>query len=117
MIVGTLVYMLMGAATGFFSAMSSEYRSAMVELRTLRGILPICANCKKIRDGDGYWHQVESNISSHSSAWDHQRRQARPNRFERAAPPFARRLFKGIGLRDLHNSVVLRSGYLLGTHE
>ncbi len=36
------------------------------EIKKLRGFLPICANCKKIRDDKGYWTQVEVYISSHS---------------------------------------------------
>lgn len=43
----------------------SDYLS---EIKTLRGILPICANCKKIRDDKGYWNQIESYISAHSEA-------------------------------------------------
>ena len=38
------------------------------ESMLLRGLLPICAWCKKIRDDQGYWTQVESYITSHSSA-------------------------------------------------
>ena len=38
------------------------------EIRTLRGIIPICSSCKKIRDDDGYWHQVEIYIRDHSEA-------------------------------------------------
>jgi hypothetical protein len=38
------------------------------EVIVLRGILPICSLCKKIRDDDGYWHQVESYVRSHSEA-------------------------------------------------
>lgn len=41
---------------------------AMEEVKTLRGILPICSNCKKIRDDKGYWHQVEVYIQNHSDA-------------------------------------------------
>jgi hypothetical protein len=37
-------------------------------VRTLRGILPICASCKKIRDDKGYWNQLESYIRDHSEA-------------------------------------------------
>ena len=37
-----------------------------IELKTLRGFLPICSRCKKIRDDDGYWHSVEEYISEHS---------------------------------------------------
>jgi PAS domain S-box-containing protein len=36
-----------------------ELRKALSEIRTLRGFLPICASCKKIRDDEGYWHQIE----------------------------------------------------------
>ncbi len=36
------------------------------EINTLKGILPICANCKNIRDDEGYWHMVESYIRSHA---------------------------------------------------
>ncbi len=38
------------------------------ELKTLAGLLPICASCKKIRDDKGYWNQIESYISTHSDA-------------------------------------------------
>jgi len=36
------------------------------DIRTLRGILPICANCKKIRDDQGYWSQVEEYVRDHT---------------------------------------------------
>jgi len=38
------------------------------EVKTLSGLLPICASCKKIRDDQGYWHQVEAYISAHTPA-------------------------------------------------
>jgi PAS domain S-box-containing protein len=38
------------------------------EVRTLRGIVPICANCKKIRDDKGFWNQVEKYVSDHTEA-------------------------------------------------
>ena len=38
------------------------------ELKVLKGLLPICASCKKIRDDKGYWHQIESYIRNHSEA-------------------------------------------------
>jgi PAS domain S-box-containing protein len=46
----------------------SRLRKALDEVRTLRGILPICSNCKKIRDDKGYWNQIESYIRDHSEA-------------------------------------------------
>lgn len=41
---------------------------ALAEVKTLRGILPICSFCKKIRDDDGYWSQVEVYVSERSHA-------------------------------------------------
>lgn len=38
------------------------------EIRTLRGLLPICSSCKKIRDDAGYWSQIENYISHHTKA-------------------------------------------------
>lgn len=43
-------------------------REALAHVKTLQGILPICAFCKKIRDDDDYWRQVEEYIGSHSDA-------------------------------------------------
>ena len=37
-----------------------------IEMKILRGILPICASCKKIRDDKGYWNQIETYIQEHS---------------------------------------------------
>ena len=45
-----------------------QLSSALAEIRTLEGIIPICASCKKIRDDGGYWQQVENYVSSHSRA-------------------------------------------------
>ncbi|HWQ09538.1 MAG TPA: hypothetical protein VN436_10535 [Holophaga sp.] len=45
-----------------------ELRHARRELHELKGILPICSYCKKIRDDEGYWHQVEEYIRHHSEA-------------------------------------------------
>ena len=40
----------------------------MDEIKTLRGIVPICARCKKIRDDQGFWQHVEAYVSEHSYA-------------------------------------------------
>jgi uncharacterized PurR-regulated membrane protein YhhQ (DUF165 family) len=45
-----------------------ELQKALSEVKTLRGFLPICANCKRIRDDHGYWNQIETYIRSHSEA-------------------------------------------------
>jgi GAF domain-containing protein len=45
-----------------------ELRKALATIKTLRGLLPICSYCKKIRNDEGYWNSVESYISAHSDA-------------------------------------------------
>ena len=49
-------------------AVLEEKEKALSEIRVLRGFLPICASCKKIRDDQGYWNQIESYIRDHSEA-------------------------------------------------
>jgi len=44
----------------------AKLEQALAEIKTLRGILPICASCKKIRDGAGNWTKIETYISQHS---------------------------------------------------
>jgi two-component system cell cycle sensor histidine kinase/response regulator CckA len=46
----------------------AELQKAAGEIKTLRGIVPICASCKKIRDDQGYWNQVEVYVRDHSEA-------------------------------------------------
>jgi len=46
----------------------AELEAALATVRSLRGLLPICANCKKIRDDQGYWRQVEEYLVKHSEA-------------------------------------------------
>ena len=45
-----------------------DLQAALSEVKTLRGFLPICSYCKKIRDDKGYWNQIESYIQEHSDA-------------------------------------------------
>ncbi|NTW77710.1 MAG: PAS domain S-box protein [Syntrophaceae bacterium] len=45
-----------------------ELQEAISQVKTLSGLLPICASCKKIRDDKGYWNQIESYIRAHSEA-------------------------------------------------
>lgn len=46
----------------------AELREAMENVKTLKGFIPICAKCKKVRDDQGYWSQIEKYISEHSDA-------------------------------------------------
>ncbi|HEY7390368.1 MAG TPA: hypothetical protein VH640_17765 [Bryobacteraceae bacterium] len=43
-------------------------RMAEAEVKVLRGLLPICASCKRIRRGDNQWESVESYVTAHSEA-------------------------------------------------
>ncbi|MDO8945823.1 MAG: hypothetical protein Q7U88_01555 [Desulfocapsaceae bacterium] len=62
----------------FFAVLDIEQKSlfldrhklerALAEVKTLRGILPICSFCKKIRDDDDSWHQIEVYVKERSDA-------------------------------------------------
>ena len=41
----------------------AELKASVSEVKTLTGLLPICASCKKIKDDKGYWNQIEAYIS------------------------------------------------------
>ena len=45
-----------------------ELQDALANIKILRGMLPICSSCKKIRDDKGYWNQIESYIRDHTGA-------------------------------------------------
>jgi len=47
---------------------NKELQKALESIRTLRGMIPICASCKKIRDDEGYWHDVAVYVRDHSEA-------------------------------------------------
>src|ERR1051325_2487978 len=48
------------------SHMREQLRRSKEEVKQLSGLLPICASCKKIRDDEGYWREIESSIRRHS---------------------------------------------------
>jgi C4-dicarboxylate-specific signal transduction histidine kinase len=45
-----------------------ELQETVDRMEVMRGLLPICASCKKIRDDQGYWKQLEHFISEHTEA-------------------------------------------------
>lgn len=49
-----------------FQRVEYDLNTVLREIKTLRGIIPICANCKKIRNDEGVWRQLESYIEEHS---------------------------------------------------
>jgi hypothetical protein len=63
-----LSYGLESSRNQYYNLLLAEkvaLEAALQQVKTLRGLLPICASCKKIRDDAGYWHGVESYISQH----------------------------------------------------
>jgi PAS domain S-box-containing protein len=46
----------------------AELQEALDNIKTLKGLIPICANCKKIRDDEGYWQDVAVYVRDHSEA-------------------------------------------------
>lgn len=68
-LVSILAYGLEAARQYYYDQLAAEKRAveaAMQQVKTLQGLLPICASCKKIRDDQGYWHQVESYVRTHT---------------------------------------------------
>lgn len=47
---------------------NDELQRALSEVKVLRGLIPICASCKKIRNDGGFWQQIEEYIGEHSEA-------------------------------------------------
>jgi len=47
---------------------TADLEKAFAEIKTLKGIVPICMHCKGIRDDQGYWNELEQYISEHSNA-------------------------------------------------
>lgn len=45
-----------------------ELKEALENVKTLKGLLPICASCKRIRDDTGYWNQIEEYVRDHTDA-------------------------------------------------
>lgn len=50
------------------AARNADLQTALTEVQTLSGFIPICANCKNVRDDAGYWQSVEAYIASRSAA-------------------------------------------------
>jgi hypothetical protein len=48
--------------------LTAELQAALRQVKTLTGLLPICAACKKIRDDEGYWQEIEKYVAKHTAA-------------------------------------------------
>jgi len=75
----SLTFVIFSAIIGIFyrknkdanekkSKLIIQLQESLAEIKTLSGLLPICASCKNIRDDKGYWNQIESYIREHSEA-------------------------------------------------
>ena len=49
-------------------ARTAELEESLARVKTLSGLVPICSACKKIRDDQGFWNQVDTYIEQHSEA-------------------------------------------------
>jgi hypothetical protein len=69
--------LVVAAGAGFYYLRTRQLRArqrdlevkvneAVAQIRTLSGLLPICASCKRIRDDSGYWNQIEQYVRDHS---------------------------------------------------
>lgn len=68
-----------------------DLHKAFAQIRTLKGIVPICCSCKKIRDDQGYWQQLEQYLQEHSEA----------DLSHGICPECARKLYPGLKLEGL----------------
>lgn len=62
-----MVALFVGLLVAHLHLQHEELMRTQVEIETLSGLLPICAWCKKVRDDDGYWRQVDEYFSRHSN--------------------------------------------------
>lgn len=71
LIVAALSYALESSRNRYYSELLRDkvaLEDTLARIRTLRGLLPICARCKKVRDDEGYWQQIEDFVGRHSGA-------------------------------------------------
>lgn len=59
---------LVEARTAALRLANQELQDALSKIKTLKGLIPICAWCKKVRDDQGYWNILETYIKEHSNA-------------------------------------------------
>ena len=62
------LHRLVETSAGEREQLIAELQAALAEITTLRGLIPICARCKKVRDDKGYWNQIEEYIQAHTGA-------------------------------------------------
>jgi len=65
---GGNIFVTIGLIILNFQRVEIDLQATKEEVKVLRGIIPICSSCKKIRDDEGIWNQIETYIRSHSEA-------------------------------------------------
>ncbi|MCK6543927.1 tetratricopeptide repeat protein [bacterium] len=59
---------LLNAKNAELTKINSDLEEALHNVKELRGMFPICANCKKVRDDHGFWSQIETYLQKHTDA-------------------------------------------------
>jgi hypothetical protein len=75
LVIAAMAYALLGRFVDLHLSVEELNRSleqrvqeAQADLKVLRGLIPICAGCKNVRNDEGYWSQIEVYVSEHSDA-------------------------------------------------
>lgn len=68
LMIGVHIFVMLGLLLLNFLRVEQDLKGSLDEIRILRGIIPICSACKKVRDDQGAWKQIESYIRDHSEA-------------------------------------------------
>jgi hypothetical protein len=67
-LLGLALYLGVGLAVGKLADSNRELEKALMEVKALRGLIPICVKCKQIRDDQGSWRQIEEYFRKHMDA-------------------------------------------------
>lgn len=70
-ITAAVAYKMESSRTYYYQELLEErnsLREAMLQIKTLRGLLPICASCKSVRDDKGYWSKIETYLNQNTEA-------------------------------------------------
>jgi len=59
MIIGYITIFVVGATVGYISSLNRKLNRALGEIKLLKGLVPVCGSCKRIRDDKGFWYPFE----------------------------------------------------------
>jgi hypothetical protein len=63
-----MIFRELSESEGILREEKQKLEDASASIKTLKGLLPVCANCKRIRDDKGDWNHMEDSIRNHSDA-------------------------------------------------